>query len=203
MCNLTPFLRFFESEITQDFRTVMKTQRKFVDNVLATRQWRCRQVWAAQHGLKASNTRPQKEATYRLFAGHIADKTLREVTRVDAANFWDELRRLDPSWARSAKAREMTWRELQENYGGHPKGLMASSLNRHMRALSELWKWGEERDRCEGRNPFAGFREKIKPGVNQRGYPLESNRGPPIPIPRSRNTGREPDFTASGSRRGA
>ena len=128
------------------------------------------ELWSTKQGLKVTNTRQQKEATFRLFAGHIGDKPLRDVTRADAAAFWDALRRLDPNWARSKAAKGLSWKELQDRFGGHPQGLSVSTMNRHMVTLQELWKWAEQRDRCEGSNPFTGLREKVRPGVNQRGY---------------------------------
>lgn len=126
--------------------------------------------WSAQHGLKESNTRQQKEATYRLFAGYFGDRPILEVRRADAVGFMDVLRRWNPLWGKSAKSKKMAWPELLREFGDHPKGLSASSLNRHAQALSELWRWGEERDRCDGKNPFANLRQRLKPGKNQLGY---------------------------------
>ncbi|WP_169780725.1 hypothetical protein [Croceibacterium atlanticum] len=126
--------------------------------------------WARQSGLKPSNTRQQKEATFRLFSGFFKDRPLRDVRRADASAFMDALRAMDPNWARSPAAKQMSWRELQEQYGGHPKGLSDATLNRHVTTLQELWKWGEDRDYCSGRNPFAGMRKRLTPGKNVQGY---------------------------------
>lgn len=126
--------------------------------------------WSAQHGLKESNTRQQKEATYRLFAGFFGDRPLLEIRKADAVGFMDALRRLDPFWGKSSRSKAMGWPELIREFGDHPKGLSASSLNRHAQTLSELWRWGEERDRCSGKNPFANLRQRLKPGKNQQGY---------------------------------
>lgn len=128
------------------------------------------ELWATQGGLKESNTRQQKEATFRLFAGYHKDQPIRSVTRAGAAGFMDALRRLDPLWSRSPKARAMTWAELQKNYGGNDKGLSASTLNRHATTLQELWRWAEDRGYCEGKNPFTGLHQKIRPGKNLLGY---------------------------------
>jgi integrase len=43
-------------------------------------------------------------------------------------------------------------------------------MNRHATTLQALWKWGEERDYCEGRNPFVGFRKRLREGYNVQGY---------------------------------
>ena len=127
-------------------------------------------LWATQKGLKESNTRQQKEATFRLFAGYSGDKPIRQVKRADAAGFMDALRQLDPLWSRSPKAKGMTWAEIIKSFGGRPAGLSASTLNRHGTTLQELWRWADDRGHCEGKNPFVGFHEKLKPGRNQLGY---------------------------------
>lgn len=127
-------------------------------------------LWATQRGLKESNTRQQKESSFRLFAGYWGDKPIRTVRKVDVAGFMDALRRLDPLWSRSPKAKGMTWGEIQKTYGGNADGLSASTLNRHGTTLQALWGWAEDRGHCEGKNPFIGFHEKLRPGKNQLGY---------------------------------
>jgi integrase len=127
-------------------------------------------LWATQGGLKESNTRQQKEATFRLFAGYCGNRPIRAVTRADAAGFMDALRRLDPLWSRSPKSKTMTWSEIQKKYGGNATGLSASTLNRHATTLQELWRWAEDRGHCEGKNPFTGLHQKIRPGKNLLGY---------------------------------
>lgn len=126
--------------------------------------------WKAQDGLKPSNTEQQKRATFWLFAGYWGEKPLRRVRREDAARFFDALRLMDPTWARSATARELSWGELQRQYGGRDKGLSDATMNRHSAALQQLWKWAEERGHCVGRNPFSGFRKRLRQGVNVKGY---------------------------------
>lgn len=126
--------------------------------------------WKAQNGLKPSNTEQQKRATYSLFAGYWGDKPIRTVRREDAARFFDALRLLDPSWARSPAAKELSWAELQRQHGGRDRGLSDATMNRHAAALQALWRWAEERGHCAGRNPFEGFRKRLREGVNVRGY---------------------------------
>lgn len=127
-------------------------------------------LWATQQGLKASNTRPQKEATFRLFGGFIRDKPLEEVRRAEVAEFMDELRRLNPHWARAPMAKKLSWKEIRSEFGGNDTGLSAQTLNRHVTTLSALWKWADQRAHVEGRNPFDGFKQLIKVGVNQHPY---------------------------------
>ncbi|MDE1467929.1 tyrosine-type recombinase/integrase [Aurantiacibacter sp. D1-12] len=127
-------------------------------------------LWATQYGLKASNTRPQKEATFRLFGGFIGDKPLRDVKRSEVADFMDELRRLNPNYGRSPKSQTMTWSEIIREHGGNAKGLSPQTMNRHIDTLSALWKWADQHELVDGRNPFAGFKQRIKAGVNQHPY---------------------------------
>ena len=74
-------------------------------------------LWRTQTGLKDTNTAQQKEATFALFAGYWQDRPIRDLGRPDAARFMDALRHLDPTWARSAAARRMSWEALQRTYG--------------------------------------------------------------------------------------
>lgn len=126
--------------------------------------------WRIKRGLRASNTRQQKEATFRLFASYFRDRPIRHVRKQDAAAFADALRRLDPNWARAPKAKAMSWRELQAVFGGREAGLSDATMNRHMTTLQDLWKWAEERGHCEGRNPFKGHRINLQRGLNVAGY---------------------------------
>lgn len=127
-------------------------------------------LWATQHGLKASNTRPQKEATFRLFGGFIGDKPLRDVKRREVADFMDELRRLNPNYGRSPRSQDMSWTEIIREFGGNDKGLSPQTMNRHVDTLSSLWKWADQHELVGSRNPFAGFKQRIKAGVNQHPY---------------------------------
>jgi len=140
--------------------------RELADDYLA--------LWRTQKGLKETNTEQQKVATFDLFARFYGERPIRDVTRADASEFVDALRQLDPNWARTGKAKgatkAMPWKELQRVFGGRSSGLSDATVNRHMATLSALWRWGEERDRCTGRNPFDGHRRKLKEGRNKQGY---------------------------------
>lgn len=126
--------------------------------------------WSRQGGLKPANTANQKRATFRLFASYFNDRPIREVRKADAARFMDGLRGLNPVWGRSVETRQLPWGELQRRFGNSDTGLSTSSLNRHSTTLGALWKWAEERDYCEGRNPFIGFRTRLRQGVNLKVY---------------------------------
>lgn len=131
-------------------------------------------LWRSQAGLKQTNTEQQKLATFDLFAAFFGDKSIRAVGRADGANFVDALRQLDPNWARTGKPRgerlSMSWAEIQRKFGGRSRGLSDATTNRHVATLSAFWKWAEEREYCEGRNPFDGHRKNLKEGRNKRGY---------------------------------
>ena len=127
-------------------------------------------LWATQSGLKDSNTRQQKEATFRLFGEFVADRPIREVSQADAAAFINALRQTDPLWARSPKARELGWKALQAKYGGRARGMSDATVNRHAQALKALWEWSAKRGHCEGNNPFDGHRRRLRAGVNVKGY---------------------------------
>jgi integrase len=127
--------------------------------------------WKAQGGLKGNtNTEQQKRATFHLFGGYWRDRPLRGVTRADAARFMDAVRLLDPTWARSPRNRALPWEQLQARFGNREQGLSDATLNRHATTLQALWEWAAERYAYEGRNPFSGFRRRLRQGVNVRGY---------------------------------
>lgn len=131
-------------------------------------------LWRTQAGLKPTNTEQQKHATFDLFAAFHGDRPIRAVGRADGANFVDALRQLDPNWARTGKPRgerlDMSWAEIQRKFGGRAKGLSDATTNRHMATLSAFWRWAEEREYCEGRNPFDGHRKNLKEGRNKLGF---------------------------------
>lgn len=127
-------------------------------------------IWRTDRGLKESNTEQQKVATFDLFGGYWGARPIREVRKKDAAEFVDALRQMDPLWARSAKSRGMSWAQLQRAYGGKPQGLSDGTINRHLATLQSLWTWAEDRDHCDGKNPFTGFHRRLKDGRNVKGY---------------------------------
>lgn len=131
-------------------------------------------LWRIKAGLKDTNTEQQKKATFDLFACFFGGRPIRQVRRGDAAQFVDALRQMDPNWARTGKPKtdglEMTWSELQRRFGGREVGLSDATVNRHVATLSAFWRWSEEREHCEGRNPFDGHRRNLKPGSNKQPY---------------------------------
>lgn len=129
-----------------------------------------RQWLAGRSGAKETNTEPQKRATFRLFSGFFGDRPIRAVRPEDAATFFDTLRLLDPTWARSPAARLLSWHQLIERYGNRDRGLSDATMNRHLQVLQELWAWSKKRGHCERENPFHGFHKKLRPGLNVAPY---------------------------------
>ena len=125
--------------------------------------------WKRKAGLKVSNTEQQKRATYALFGGYWTARPMREIRERDAVAFSDALRRLDPSWGRTPKARLLSWAELQRRYGQGEAGLSDATMNRHTAALKALWEWARRRGHCAGDNPFTGFHTKLT-AKNTDGY---------------------------------
>lgn len=119
---------------------------------------------------KGSNTKQQKQSTFDLWKGFWGDKPLAGIRQQDATRFQDTLRRLDPNWARSKASRALPWPQLMAQFGSHKRGLSQSSINRHMGALEQLWDWAKARGHCDGVNPFAGQRTKLKRGTNAETY---------------------------------
>lgn len=124
---------------------------------------------------KKTNTEQQKRATFGLFAGFWGEKPIRSVKKSDAAAFYDAIKRIDPNWARSAKARSLKWSDLQKQFGSHETGLSAHTMNRHMRSLQSLWSWAKDRAHCSGDNPFTGFSKKLKKGMVAPYLPWETS----------------------------
>ena len=119
---------------------------------------------------KGTNTEQQKRATYRLFSGYWTDKPIRSVAEADASFFRDQLKRFHKNWGKSPVSGQMTWSELQNKFGDQPRGLSASTMNRHMAALQKLWWWAKKRGHCEGENPFSGHQVRIQLGRNSHSY---------------------------------
>ena len=73
--------------------------------------------WERKPGLKETNTGQQKRATFDLFSSFINEKAIRTVSPAKGSEFVDALRRLDPNWARTGKARSeqdrLDWRTVQ------------------------------------------------------------------------------------------
>jgi site-specific recombinase XerD len=128
------------------------------------------ETWERSAKRKASNTKQQKQATFDLWQGFWGEKPLANIRQRDATAFQDVLRRLDPNWARTATSRALAWPQLLAQFGNHKNGLSQSSINRHIGSLQQVWDWAQERGHCEGANPFAGQRKKLKRGSNAETY---------------------------------
>jgi integrase len=99
-------------------------------------------------------TRGQYEAVYRLFASWANDPTLDAVEVSDAADFLDQVAKLDPNWGRSPKTKERTFADIALLFGDHETGLSNRTINRYATALSQVWTWTKTRGRFNGSDPW-------------------------------------------------
>jgi integrase len=117
-------------------------------------------------------TKKQNEAVYRLFVDHVGDCPVDSVTRQDAVKFRATVARLQPNWARSARAKGLPLSELLERYSASPLAQSASpagepsltnkTLDRYTSALVGLFRWLKGRDLYSGDNPFGGLMTRNK-----------------------------------------
>ncbi len=125
----------------------------------------------------SEQTRGQLEAIYRLFKQFADDPPLAAIDRSMASEFLDDVGKLDPHWGRGPHTKDLSWRELQEQFGRGKGQLTNTTLNRYASALSCVFKWAEKRGYFEGRNPFQGQSRKEADGTGWRAYSVaELNR---------------------------
>jgi len=125
---------------------VSQAAREFVQEKTRDRE----AGWTAQ-------TRKQCEAVYRLFADHVGDSPIDVISRDDAIFFRSTVARLNPHWARSAKAKGLPLSDVLKKYGvaESEPGLSARTLERYTSALASLFGWLRDRGLIENENPFA------------------------------------------------
>lgn len=110
--------------------------------------------WTAQ-------TLKQVRATLRLFSDFTGDDALAAIGRNDVARYLETVGKLNPLYARSAKARDMSLKELLEAYpSANSAGLSNRTLNRHAGALVSLFDWAIARGNYNGDNPAKGHSRK-------------------------------------------
>jgi len=111
----------------------------------------------------SKQTAAQVEATFRLFADFTGDARLDEVRRQDAAGFLDTIAGLHRHYGRQRGAADLSLQQLLKKYpAGDGEGLSNKTLNRHLSALSGLFRWARRRGHLpEDRpNPFS---EQMRP----------------------------------------
>lgn len=96
-------------------------------------------AWSAQ-------TRHQNEATFRLFGEFVGDAPLASIERRDVADFLDTIAGLHRHYGRRPGAAKLSLQELTERHpAGSGEGVSNKTLNRHLSALSGLFRWCRRR----------------------------------------------------------
>ena len=94
----------------------------------------------------SQQTAAQARTTFRLFAEFTDDAPLDAVTRRDASEFLDALATLHRHYGRHPGAAGLPLEKLVRRYpAGDGDGLSNRTLNRHLSALSGLWRWARRR----------------------------------------------------------
>lgn len=101
---------------------------------------------------RTAQTIGQSEAVFRLFTDFTKDAPLAGIKRATAAQFLDEVAKLDPHWGRGRGVKEKSLSELK--YADGSAGLSNKTLNRYASILSSLFKWARRRELCD-ENPFS------------------------------------------------
>lgn len=107
----------------------------------------------------------QMQSTYRLFADHVRDARLDEVTDDDALSFLDTIARLDRDYGHRPGVRKLSLKELLRLYpAGDGEGPSNKTLNRHQSALKTLFTWASSKKGklldADAPNPFKGLWRK-------------------------------------------
>lgn len=106
----------------------------------------------------SKQTAAQNEATFRLFAEFTGDAPLGAVTRRHVSDLRDTLAKLHRHYGRHRGAAELPLNKLLERHpAADGQGLSNKTLNRHLSALSSLWRWARRRGHLpdDRPNPFS------------------------------------------------
>lgn len=112
-----------------------------------------------------SQTVAQMKSTYRLFAEHVRDARLDEVTDDDALSFLDTIARLHRDYGHRPGVRKLSLADLLRRYpAGDGEGPSNKTLNRHQSALKTLFTWASSKKGKlldpDAPNPFEGLWRK-------------------------------------------
>ncbi|PHZ85936.1 tyrosine-type recombinase/integrase [Paremcibacter congregatus] len=101
-------------------------------------------------------TMDQYHTTARLFGSFVNDKPLIKVTPKDVITFYDILKTFSLGWGKSPGDKVKPFSQLKTKYAGRGR-LSDQTMNRHIMALSSIWKWSKQRMEVDGDNPFDGL----------------------------------------------
>ncbi len=128
-------------------------------------------------GRIASHTLRQYRLSIRLFGEFVCDAALDAVTRAEVSEFLRSLERLRPAYARSPDANGLAFEKLIEKFAAGPDdaGLAAATVNKHVTALSGLFKWAMRTGVLpeDHRNPFEGQHRRPAPPSKAGWLPYE------------------------------
>ena len=128
-------------------------------------------------GRIASHTIRQYQLSLRLFGEFVEDAALDAITRAEATEFLRSLGRLRADHGRSADANGMPLVKLLKMYSAAPDepGLAPATLNKHVTALSGLFKWAVRTGVLpeDHRNPFEGQHRQPAPPSKSGWLPYE------------------------------
>lgn len=111
--------------------------------------------WKAAPSRRPSNTAVQYGAAIRLFHEFWGNRTLREVTQRDAAEFVELLKSLPPKYGRGSLAGVPLREAVARHSGEEGVGLSPPSIKRHLGVLRQIWEWAKPLGFCSGEMPFA------------------------------------------------
>jgi integrase len=112
-------------------------------------------------------TAAQARTTFRLFAEFSDDAPLDAVTRRDASEFLEALARLHRHYGRQPGAAGFPLEKLLKRYpAADSQGLSNKTLNRHLSALSGLWRWARRRGHLPDDRPNPFSDQMRQPGDN-------------------------------------
>ena len=118
--------------------------------------------FAAKHGHPDTALIGQSEDLYRitfqLFEQFARDPPVAAIDRDVADAFLEAIKKLPANWGKSKNAREKTLAEVLEQSGNAETFISNKTVNRHISALSSLFKWlqhNRAKFNFKGDNPFS------------------------------------------------
>lgn len=131
-------------EVPKEFQTPFS---KLADDYLSDRQRDPRDRLTAQ-------TIAQMEATFRLFRDHHSDGPLSTVDKKIAADFLNQIGKLNRNWGRSPRTKARSLAQLLTAAGSDEERVSNRTIVRHASALAGLWHWAVRRGEVDGPSPF-------------------------------------------------
>lgn len=116
-------------------------------------------------------TRKQNDATFRLLEERLGGMRAGDVTRRDISQFLQDLRSLPSVWGQDRRYRGVSFAkalDLARSEPAHRERLSQKTINRHVSAISGMYKWAVKEGYWSGDNPASGFIDKSDDGTIKR-----------------------------------